>query len=54
MSAVTVALLVGFVCCTLLIRALRSRGDELDTSRVVVEDDRVRGLRGTEPGVLDA
>ncbi|MEU0875044.1 hypothetical protein [Nocardia brasiliensis] len=51
MSAVTVALLVGFVCCALLIRALRSQGEEMDISG---DGERVRSLHGAEPGPLDA
>ncbi|WP_433657000.1 hypothetical protein ACQPW1_36715 [Nocardia sp. CA-128927] len=54
MSAVTVALLVGFVCCALLIRALRTPGDELETQSVVIDNDRVRGMHGTEPVPFDA
>lgn len=54
MSAVTVALLLGFVCCALLIRALRTRGDELEAQRVVVDNDRVRTPHGTESEPLDA
>ncbi|GAJ79841.1 hypothetical protein NBRGN_016_02270 [Nocardia brasiliensis NBRC 14402] len=51
MSAVTVALLVGFVCCALLIRALRSQGDEMD---VAGDGERVGSLHGAESGPLDA
>lgn len=44
MSAVTVALLLGFVCCALLIRALRTQGDELEAPSIVIDD------RGSKPG----
>ncbi|QIS05257.1 hypothetical protein F5X71_25700 [Nocardia brasiliensis] len=53
MSAVTVALLVGFVCCALLIRALRSQGDEAEPGHAA-ERDRVRSLQGAQAGPLDA
>ncbi|WP_433575888.1 hypothetical protein [Nocardia brasiliensis] len=54
MSAVTVALLVGFVCCALLIRALRSQDDEMDVSGIAGDGERVKRLHGAEPGRLDA
>lgn len=48
MSAVTVALLVGFVCCALLIRALGGRGTGQRQVRAVVDADRVRVWRATD------
>ncbi|WP_157195427.1 hypothetical protein [Nocardia tenerifensis] len=54
MSAVTVALLVGFVCCALVIRALGERGAARGPRAVVVETDDRAGWRGTETGRSNA
>ncbi|MFD6156798.1 hypothetical protein ACFWF7_19685 [Nocardia sp. NPDC060256] len=54
MSAVTVAVIVGFVCCALLIRALGARSEDRDVQSVVVEDDRVRAFRAPDRAPFDA
>ncbi|WP_167768799.1 hypothetical protein [Nocardia sp. CS682] len=50
MSAVTVAVIIGFVCCALLIRALGARRDARHVPGLVVDGDR---SRVGEPGVFD-
>lgn len=54
MSAVAVAVIVGFVCCALVIRALGARGEDRRVQRVVVEDDRVPAWRAAERASFDA
>ncbi|MFE9575849.1 hypothetical protein ACFYO1_05650 [Nocardia sp. NPDC006044] len=54
MSAVTVAVIVGFVCCALVIRALGARGEDRRVQSVVVEDDRVRAWRAADRASFDA
>ncbi|MGO4617105.1 hypothetical protein AB4305_21140 [Nocardia sp. 2YAB30] len=53
MSAVTIAVLVGFVCCALVIRALGSRAQPHPPQAVVVADDRGGRWRTNEPGAFD-
>ncbi|MFI6999606.1 hypothetical protein [Nocardia sp. NPDC050175] len=53
MSAVTIAVIVGFVCCALFIRALGARGAGRHVQRVVVDNDR-RTWPGIGPGPFDA
>jgi hypothetical protein len=48
MSAVTVAVIVGFVCCAMVIRALGARQDER-RQRVVVD---TRGQRAAKSGAF--
>lgn len=52
MSAVTVALIVGFVCCALFIRALGEHRAEGHAQGLVEDGDRAR--RAADPGALDA
>ncbi|WP_167837619.1 hypothetical protein [Nocardia altamirensis] len=54
MSAVTVALLVGFVCCALILRALSEHRRAQDGSSVVMEVDQAPEWRAPEAGRLDA
>jgi hypothetical protein len=53
MSAVTVAVIVGFVCCAMVIRALGARQDERRPQRVVVDTRRGRWQRAAESRVFD-
>ncbi|WP_378732607.1 hypothetical protein [Nocardia brasiliensis] len=52
MSAVTVALIVGFVCCALFIRALGERRAEGQAQALLEDGDRIR--RAADPGAFDA
>ncbi|MFB8274336.1 hypothetical protein [Nocardia colli] len=53
MSAVAVAVIVGFVCCALVIRALGARGEDRRVQSVV-EDDRVPAWRTADRASFDA
>ncbi|WP_406280623.1 hypothetical protein OH799_14780 [Nocardia sp. NBC_00881] len=53
MSAVTIAVLVGFVCCALVIRVLGSRAQPRRPQVVVVAGDRAERWRTNKPGTFD-
>ncbi|WP_405165972.1 hypothetical protein OG203_13355 [Nocardia sp. NBC_01499] len=54
MSAVAVAVIVGFVCCALLIRALGARVEDRQVQSMVVDNDQGHTWHGIGPGPFDA
>ncbi|MEU4341780.1 hypothetical protein AB0H00_10985 [Nocardia sp. NPDC023852] len=53
MSAVTIAVLVGFVCCALVIRVLGSRAQPRRPQVVVVAGRPCPAVATNEPGAFD-